>query len=91
MILRITNVERFKGKKSATRGAVASSPLFRSPAREWSDAEKNIYSGRIFVPGCNLVISKHGLARERSGNDTMNYESRTFKGKKIRQQGGGSL
>jgi hypothetical protein len=57
MILRITNVERFKGKKSATRGAVASSPLFRSPAREGSDAVKNIYSGRIFVPGCNLVIS----------------------------------
>jgi hypothetical protein len=40
MILRIMKGDRSKAKESANRGAVASSPLFRSPAREWSDAVK---------------------------------------------------
>jgi hypothetical protein len=36
MIKQTENVKtRLKAKKSANRGAVAYSPLFRSPAREW--------------------------------------------------------
>ncbi len=91
MIFRITIVESFKGKKSATRGAVASFPCFDLPPGSGPMPCRTYICGRIFVPGCNLVISKHGLARERSGNDTKNYENSTLKGKKIRQQGGGIL
>jgi hypothetical protein len=61
MILRITKVDRSKAKKSANRGAVASSPLLRSPAREWSDAVKqekiinNFYEKKKTFSHCYTV------------------------------------